>query len=968
MLGIGNIWRRLVGRHYRKFLRRCDPLLQKINEWDSAFRSLSDGELAQKTEEFRRRLGGGEVLDTLLPEAFGVIKNAARRLCGKKLSVCGEELEWQMVPYDMQLIGGIALHSNKIAEMATGEGKTLVATLPLYLNALTGRNCQLVTVNDYLARRDAEWMGYLFSFLGISVGCIQSVMDPEERRRAYGCDVTYGTAAEFGFDYLRDNGLAYSPEEQVQRDHYFCIVDEIDSVLVDEARTPLVISGPMAEERVAPYGELCGSVQRLVQLQTQICNRLIGEAKELMDRNPSDETAFSKLYAVSMGMPKHRQLCKLLEFGPIGKRLERLGGEMASDLRRDERFALRESLYFTVDERQNTADLTELGRTALYPDDPDAFVLPDLAEIFSEIDRRNDLTFPEKQEQKRRQSERAAAIGERIHCIGQLVRAHILFEKDQHYIVHGGQVLIVDPNTGRAMQGRRWSDGLHQAVEAKENLTIQKESRTFATITVQNYFRLYEKLAGMTGTAETEAQEFHDIYRLSVVVIPTHQPCIRRDENDVIYKTRREKYAAVIEDIGEAHGRGQPVLVGTTSVEASELLGKMLHMKKLPHTILNAKFHETEAKIIARAGAVGAITLATNMAGRGTDIRLADGVCALGGLRVIGTERHESRRIDRQLRGRCARQGDPGASKFYISLEDDLMRLFASRGPIAAILDRTFREGDVLTHPLLNRSIGSAQRKVEQQNYAIRRRLLQYDDVLNVQRDVIYAIRNGALHSERPKEIIEELLSEELAVLCSFDGESEMASEEAMQRLRMLFPIVVEREKLAGLKPDERVELLMERIRKAYAAKEELEDPEVLRRLERIILLRTIDHHWQVHLTEMDDLRHGVGLRSYAQKNPLYEYKAEAFDRFEQLMGAVRREVAFSLFRSASSAEKFQEILQKIHHFGGGESLKNPPLEPEKKTHQILRSTLSRAVIADTGRNELCPCGSGKKYKKCCGS
>ncbi|MDR2667701.1 MAG: preprotein translocase subunit SecA [Puniceicoccales bacterium] len=960
VLGIGKLWRRLAGRHYRKFVKRCEPIVGKINDFDRQFCSLDDGQLRAKSEEFRRRIGGGESLDDILPEAFAAVKNAARRLCGSRFTVCGEEIEWKMVPYDVQLIGGIALHSNKIAEMATGEGKTLVATLPLYLNALTGRNCQLVTVNDYLARRDSEWMGKLFSFLGLSVGCIQSGMEPDERKEAYACDITYGTASELGFDYLRDMGLAISAEDQVQRGHYFCIVDEIDSVLIDEARTPLIISGPVMENRSLPYGELCSTVERLTQLQLQLCNRLVAEAKELLEKNPGDGDGFLKLYAVRLGMPKHRQLCKLMESGALAKRLEKLEGEMASDLHRDERFELKETLYFTVDERQNSADLTELGRKTLFPEDPDAFVVPDLASICAEIDRSDEVTLQEKQQKKMEAAERAAAIGERIHCIGQLIRANTLFERDQHYIVHGGQVLIVDQNTGRAMVGRRWSDGLHQAIEAKEGLEIQRENRTLATITVQNYFRLYEKLAGMTGTAETEAQEFQDIYRLSVVAIPTNVPCVRRDGDDVVYKTRREKYAAVIADIESSQAKGQPVLVGTTSVEASELLARMLQAKKLPHAVLNAKFHEAEAKIIAKAGEVGAITIATNMAGRGTDITLGDGVRALGGLRVIGTERHEARRIDRQLRGRCARQGDPGESQFYVALEDDLMRLFAGRGPMGALLDRTFREGDVLAHPLINRSIASAQRKVEQQNYAMRRRLLQYDDVLSAQRDIIYSLRDSVLHVERPWLIVAELVQNLLSRLCAFDGNDSASAEAAAVQLGAMFPIAISVNELLQNSEESRIQLAMERMGKAYAIKESLEKPEDIVRLERIILLRSIDRHWQEHLSSMDDLRNSVGLRSYAQKNPLYEYKTEAFEHFRQMMADIERDVAFSLFRSASSAEKLREMIGTMQLRSGN------GIPPEPKKTIAIPQSLTRK-LPSVGRNEVCPCGSGRKYKKCCG-
>lgn len=968
MFGLGRIFKLLAGRHHRQFVKTCRPILAKIHHFSALYEELSAGQLAAKTDEFRRRHQNGESLSSLLPEAFATVQNAAKRLCGKTFDVCGQMMRWQMIHYDEQLMGGIALHSNRIAEMATGEGKTLVATLPLYLNALTGKNCQLVTVNDYLARRDAEWMGHLYEFLGLSIGCIQSGMTLEERRAAYSCDITYGTASEFGFDYLRDNGLAMLKEEQVQRDHYFCIVDEVDSVLIDEARTPLIISGPSSEERAVPFVELQPQVKSLVERQLQICNRWMLEAKTLLDEKPNDERGIRRLFQVWLGMPKHRQLLKMLESAAISKRLEKFQAEMSSELRRDERFRLKEELYFQIEERQNSADLTELGRKTLYPENLDAFVLPDLATTFAEIDREERGSPEEKMAQKQQREEEAQQIGERIHCLSQLLRAHTLFERDQHYIVHDGEIVIVDPNTGRAMAGRRWSEGLHQAIEAKEGLEIQKENKTYATITVQNYFRMYEKLAGMTGTAETEAQEFNDIYRLSVVAIPTHKPCIRRDENDVIYKTRREKYVAVLKDLQECHSRGQPVLVGTTSVEASELLSKMLQHGGIPHTVLNAKFHEAEAHIVARAGERGAITIATNMAGRGTDIQLAEGITVLGGLRVIGTERHESRRIDRQLRGRCSRQGDPGSSKFFVSLEDDLMRLFASRGPVAAILDRTFHEGDMLAHPLLNRSIANAQRKVEQQNYAVRKRLLQYDDVLNRQREVIYGLRNEALRTETPIQLIWELLAEELAELLQTSARTNPMEplQRATEQLNYLFPLQLEAKDLAAVAEKDRVSFLLEKIQTLYGQKQAIENPESLKQLERMILLRSLDNRWQNHLNDMDDLRRSVNLRSYGQKNPLYEYKTEAFHQFEALLQLLRRDVAFALFRSASSLENFQSLVRRLNQSQNTARLAISD-GVSKATDRPLPDISSPPSSSSARRNDSCPCGSGKKYKKCCG-
>ncbi len=943
---ISKVFAPFKGRHYRQFTRKARPLVERINALEVEYQGLSDDALRAKTAEFRSRHdqaiekarapfkdnvdsdraqeaiedARAAVLEALLPEAFAVVKNAARRLCGRTILVCEQELKWEMVHYDVQLIGGLALHRGNIAEMATGEGKTLVATLPLYLNALTGRNCQLVTVNDYLARRDAEWMGYVYKSLGLTVGCIQNQMPAEERKQAYGCDITYGTSSEFGFDYLRDNGMAASKEQQVQRDHYFCIVDEIDSILVDEARTPLIISGPAQQTREAPFMELKPSVKRLVDLQAKFCNQLVAEAKADFDSEDQEkqELALTKLLQVRLGMPKNRQLLKLLQEGPGRRMLETFQTEMQADFNKRRMFDLKEQLYFVIDERQHTADLTEKGRTTLSPDDADAWVLPDLPVEFMEIDRDESLSAEEKQKEKQASEERFAQLSEKIHCTSQLVRAYSLYERDVEYVVQEGKVMIVDQNTGRMMPGRRWSDGLHQAVEAKENVTIEKETKTYATITVQNYFRLYQKLAGMTGTAETEAGEFHDIYGLSVMVIPTHRECVRDDLNDVIYKTRREKYKAVIDDIKEAHGQGQPILVGTASVDSSETLSRMLKRENIRHAVLNAKYHQQEAEIVAKAGQKSAVTIATNMAGRGTDIKLGEGVHDLGGLLVLGTERHESRRIDRQLRGRCARQGDPGASRFFVSLEDDLMRLFASAGPIAKILDRTFKEGDILEHPLLNRSIESAQKKVEQRDFSIRKRLLQFDDVLNRQREVIYGIRNQALHEERPRDVLFEMVSEELEnrlePLFTAQGEVEGPEVESfLNWANAQFPVSLKDTDLKDCGGMEAArDLVMERIREAYKAKEEFEQPESLAKVERYVILRAIDTTWQDHLTEMDALRQSVSLRGYGQRDPLQEYKGEAFKYFEDMLGRVRSDMCTGLFRSASNVEALQNMISRL--------------------------------------------------------
>lgn len=973
---ISKIIKLFSGRHYRKFVQHCMPIIAKINRFDESYKALSDEELIAKTEEFKNRYAKGESLDEMLPEAFAVVKNAARRLCGKKIEVSGHELEWNMVHYDEQMIGGIALHEKKIAEMATGEGKTLVATLPLYLNALTGRNCQLVTVNDYLAKRDSEWNGYLYHFLGLTVGCIQNSMDSEERKEAYGCDITYGTSSEFGFDYLRDNGMATSTEDQVQRDHYYCIVDEVDSILIDEARTPLIISGPVENESEAPFLELRGIVANLVQLQAKLCNRLASEASEGFEKGGPDlEAALPKLLQVKVGMPKNRLLFKLMENGAYRTRFEKYELEMNADYNRTKLYDLKEDLYFSIDEKQHQADLSEKGRVTLSPNNSDAFLLPDLPEIFSELEKRQDLSSEELLKEKQKLEDIFAKRSEEIHCLSQLLRAYCLYEKDVEYVVQDGKIVIIDENTGRAMPGRRWSEGLHQAIEAKEDVLIEKETKTFATITIQNYFRLYDKLAGMTGTAETEAQEFYDIYKLTVVTIPTHKPCIRKDFNDVIYKTRREKYNAVIAEIEEAYKKGQPVLVGTTSVENSEVISKMLKRTQIPHSVLNAKFHEQEADIVALAGRKGAVTIATNMAGRGTDIKLGEGVSDAGGLFVLGTERHDSRRIDRQLRGRCSRQGDPGESKFFISLEDNLMRLFANAGPIARILENSFSEGESLEHPLLNKSISTAQKKVEEQNYMIRKRLLQYDDVLNRQREVIYGLRNDAIRGDDPKDIIFEMVHDEIGARLDEiekafkndpDGEETLAF---LRWLNLHFPIAVKVEDIKKLSLDQVHEYLLEKIKKAYQEKESVERPDQLQELERYLVIRAIDKQWQDHLTEMEDLRRSVGLRGYGQKDPLNEYKSEAYIFFEELMKQIRNSICMNLFRSATNIDNFNKMVKRIAvkmQTTGPLNEGKEEAQAEKK-RSLPKLSIKPREAPKVGRNDPCPCGSGKKYKKCCG-
>ncbi len=916
-----SILKLFAGSHHRKFLRKCAPLVKRINALETEYQKLSDDQLRAKTEEFKQRHAKGESLDALLPEAFAVVKNAARRLCGTTAIVCDHELAWEMVHFDVQLVGGIALHQNKIAEMATGEGKTLVATLPLYLNALTGKNCQLVTVNDYLARRDSEWMGHLYRWLGLTVGCIQNQMPGDERTAAYGCDITYGTASEFGFDYLRDNGMALSPEEQVQRDHYFCIVDEIDSILIDEARTPLIISGPVAEEREPAFPRLRQPVAGLFELQIRLVTRLMNEAREELEKigenkEPSADS-LDKLWLAAHGMPRNRIFLRLMENGRWRKLLEKHEGVLASEIEKDRRFHLKERLYFSISERNHEADLSQLGRDTLRPGEPDAFVLPDLPSRYVELDNDESLTHERRAELRGEAEAAYAQASEDIHAIGQLLKAYALYEKDKQYVVHEGKVKIVDENTGRIMEGRRWSDGLHQAVEAKEGVALEKENKTYATVTIQNYFRMYQKLAGMTGTAETEASEFNDIYRLTVVAIPTHRPCIRIDDNDIVFKTRKEKYQFAIKEIAEAHKRGQPVLVGTASVEASETLGRMLAMAKVPHKILNAKHHEAEADIVSMAGQLGAVTIATNMAGRGTDIKLGEGVRELGGLYVVATERHEVRRVDRQLRGRCSRQGDPGRSRFLVSLEDDLMRLFANAGIVSSMLEKSFKEGEPLEHPFLNHSIGTAQKRVEGQNYSMRKRLLQYDDVLNQQRQIIYGLRNRALKAEDSRETIMNIVEEEIearldVVFPDPNGEAERrAADTFVHWYVTTFHMRIDLEDILARTKAQVILLATDRVRALQSSREEHESPAVLQYLERNVLLRAIDRNWQNQLTEMEDLRRGVSLRSYAQKDPLNEYKAEAFKAFERLMQQLRTDTGAGLFRTASSMEALEALMRR---------------------------------------------------------
>ena len=1049
---VGWILKKILGSKNQRELKRLMPIVHRINEFDEQFKGLSDEALRAKTAAWKEEFAKipelqdqWNRLSEILPEAFAVVKNAARRLKDRQhtFTVCDQPMTWDMVHFDVQLLGGVVLHRGRIAEMATGEGKTLVATLPLYLNALTGRGAHLVTVNDYLARRDAEWMGQLYDFLGLTVGCIQHDQEPDIRREQYAMDITYGTNSEFGFDYLRDNGMATTREQQVQRGYHYAIVDEVDSILIDEARTPLIISGP-ATISTHQYDKWKPLIEQLVRKQTMLCNRVANEAIELFDRLDPEKTptftpnepvgvavspevrklaaelrvhltevmgtgkegkitesdvryAASKfnpgilMFKVKLGQPRNKQLLRMMEDPDKRRAINKAELSFYQDTRKEELFALKEELFFTIDEKSNEADLSEQGRMFLNPDDPNAFVLPDLINEFTEIDLDPELSQEEKDKRKAERQQHCDTQAERIHNISQLLKAYCLFEKDVQYVIEENKVVIVDEFTGRKMPGRRWSDGLHQAVEAKEGVQIDRETQTLATITIQNYFRLYQKLAGMTGTAETEAAEFHDIYKLDVNMIPTNRPVARTDYNDRIYKTRREKYSSVINEIRECHNKQQPVLVGTVSVEASELLSRMLKREKIPHNVLNAKFHMQEAEIVQRAGQPGTVTISTNMAGRGTDIKLGAGVPERGGLMVIGTERHEARRIDRQLRGRCARQGDPGSSRFYVSFEDDLMRNFGAADRMTRIMERFgLEEGQELEHRWLNKSVETAQKRVEQRNYLIRKRTLDFDDVMNMQREVVYTYRNETIDSEEPRKLIYEVIDEAVpAKVKEYLDVDEPNYTGLIHWVNTTFPLGLNKEKaqFETRTVEENTHFLIEKIKNAYERKSSHEEPTAVKSLERYIILNAIDRLWQEHLYAMDALREGVYLRGYAQKDPLIEYKTEAYDMFVDLMANIKNEVLNNLFRSTSNLQAFENFLATLPQFLLREHAPTAPTANAPARNRQLQPVGAMAAVGEdgdgasevtidlpirrsipkVGRNEPCPCGSGKKYKNCCG-
>ncbi len=1017
-----NIIKKIFGDKHSKDVNELLPIVEEINGEYEKLKLLTDDELRGKTgglkekiqeftkelrlkiddlkarlqsdEEFDRHSAYEElevleeelndtyeeILDQILPEAFAVVKSTCERLLGKTWLVVGHKITWNMVPYDVQLMGGVVLHQGKIAEMATGEGKTLVATLPIYLNALTGRGVHLVTVNDYLAQRDSEWMGEIYKFHGLTVGCIINTMNPDQRKQQYQYDITYGTNNEFGFDYLRDN-MSIDKDHQVQRKHNYTIVDEVDSVLIDEARTPLIISGPV-EVDDQKFNEMKPKVERLYRLQSNLVSKIVQDAENLLNGEGNGNIEAGKLLLRAYrGLPKHTKLTKVLSEPSFKKLMQSTEMEFLREKAKN-MYIIDDELFFVIDEKNNTIDLTEKGREELAKGsgmEKDFFVLPDLGTEISKFENDPDLSQDEKVKKKDVLYQKYSESSDRIHTIHQLLKAYTLFNKDDEYVItEEGKIAIVDEFTGRVLPGRRYSDGLHQAIEAKENVKVERDTQTLATITLQNYFRMYNKLAGMTGTAETEEGEFYQIYKLEVVVIPSNKEIIREDEDDAIYKTKREKYNSIIEQIETLRKEGRPVLVGTTSVEVSETISRMLKRKGIAHNVLNAKQHQREAEIIEHAGEIGAVTIATNMAGRGTDIKLGSGVVERGGLYILGTERHESRRIDRQLRGRSGRQGDPGTSKFYLSLEDDLMRLFGS-DRISGVMTRMgIKEGEVIQHPLITRSVERAQKKVEENNFSIRKRLLEYDDTMNQQREVIYTRRQRALEGDRLKDEIFDQLEEFLDNVVDRNFEEVLADnlkEEILHNL--LVDIYIPPEEFESLGIDGMKNKILEAARTFYKRKEEMLGSELMARLERYATLSVIDHKWKEHLREMDDLKEGIGLRAYGQKDPLVEYKGEAFKLFVTLIEQIRNEVVSFCFKFFPQAPdevqnrrrkqptvRMTEVKQSADKIGltQGRIAENSAGQPNNGSRpQPVQ------VGEKVGRNDPCPCGSGKKYKHCHG-
>ena len=1010
-----NLIKKIFGDKHEKDLKTLWPIVTEINGHYETIKNLSNEELRNKTTEFKEKIQAHteetrkqiedlhtrlqsdedfdrnnaydeldelndkldseyeEILDELLPEAFAVVKSTCQRLVGTSWTIAGNKSTWEMVPYDVQLIGGVVLHQGKIAEMSTGEGKTLVATLPLYLNSLTGRGVHLITVNDYLAKRDSEWMGEIFRFHGLTVGVILNTMDSSQRQQQYACDITYGTNNEFGFDYLRDN-MSVDKSQQVQRKHNFAIVDEVDSVLIDEARTPLIISGPVDRDD-QQFNDMKPKVERLYKLQKNFVATIVQQAEDMLNGDSKNETEAGVLiFRAYRGLPKSNKLTKVLSEPSYKRLMQQTELEFLREKGKNMHI-IDEELYFVIDEKSNQIDLTEKGREELARGsgiEKEYFVLPDLGYEISKFENDETMTLEQKLKKKDVLYKKYSEASDRIHTINQLLKAYTLFEKDDEYVVtEEGKIAIVDEFTGRILPGRRYSDGLHQAIEAKENVKVERDSQTLATITLQNYFRMYKKLAGMTGTAETEEGEFYEIYKLEVVVIPTNKPVTRDDQDDAVYKTKREKYNAIIEQIGTLKKEGRPVLVGTTSVEVSETLSRMLKRNGIQHNVLNAKQHQKEAEVVQHAGELSAVTIATNMAGRGTDIKLGAGVVDKGGLYILGTERHESRRIDRQLRGRAGRQGDPGVSKFYLSLEDDLMRLFGS-DRISSVMERIgIKEGEVIQHPMISKSVERAQKKVEENNFAIRKRLLEYDNTMNSQREVIYSRRQKALQGDRLKSELLNLMEEmvEEIVDKNFEDVNIIAIREQLLQ-SLLVDIKIEPEEFESVGQDGLKNKIKDAALDFYKRKEEMLGSELMARLERYAVLSVLDHKWKEHLREMDDLKEGIGLRAYGQKDPLVEYKGEAFKLFVELLNQIRNEsVSFAFKFFPQAAEEIQQRRRSVpvRMMESKQSTENIGLSNRPPQTNAEGKVQTVHVENKVGRNDPCPCGSGKKYKQCHG-
>jgi preprotein translocase subunit SecA len=1110
---IKTVLSKVLGSRHDREVKKLQPVVDEINRIYEGLSALSEEELKGKTAEFRsiiaertapiqeqieelrqtkartedpvereamaQEIGGLEkellgtldsTLDEILPEAFAVVKEACRRLQGTEVDVTGHSLTWEMIPYDVQLIGGITLHEGKVAEMATGEGKTLVATLPLYLNALAGRGAHLVTVNPYLAERDAEWMGLVYRYLGLTVDVIDRY-DPgtPERRGAYAADITYGTNNEFGFDYLRDN-MVIAMEQRVQRGHHYAIIDEVDSILIDEARTPLIISGPVGRDTSTPFKQYSPMVGSLYRKQLRITNDLVAEAEKALAEDDEWE-AGTKLLAVKRGAPKHKKLLKLFADDPG---LQKLVQKTEADFMREKRLHdVDELLLFAMDEKGHNVHLSDKGIEELSPGDPDAFVVPDISEIVGEVQLDESLSVDERREKIRELEGAYADKSQRMHVIHQLLKAYTLFQKDEQYIIgEDGSVVIVDEFTGRQMAGRRWSDGLHQAVEAKEGVEIRGETQTLATVTIQNYFRMYDKLSGMTGTAETEENEFHQIYGLDVMVIPTNRPVVRDDRDDLIFRTKREKFHALIDEIERLNRMELPVLVGTTNVEVSETFSRMLKRRGIRHNVLNAKHHAREAEIVTEAGKPGAVTIATNMAGRGTDIKLGQGVKETrtigwarekgldldelhsmdptlwkdlheqspdfviedGGLHILGSERHESRRIDRQLRGRSGRQGDPGRSQFFLSLEDDLMRLFMSDRVAGAMEKLGAQEGEVITHPLVTKSIGRAQRRVEGNNFEARKRLLDYDDVMNQQREVVYDLRLFALEGGADLrgeiwEMIEQTVMSSVQEYCPPHEPAETWDVAGLRRRLLLEYFILADtlpEENAGLDDEplfddvsEIIEPVVQAAREAFHRKLDSFGDQA-ERVASFVMLQVLDEKWKDHLYDLDHLKASITFRGWGQKDPLIEYKKEAFEMFVDLMADIRSTLTGLIFRAQLSQPQMRapRPRQQLMYSGPTEaqaaqgaaaaagaaraaagrgvdgtgiaararSEDSPapggglasPVAGMAAGTDVSRLATNRGEEGDrkqapvhaaetVGRNDPCPCGSGKKYKKCHG-